>query len=573
MASYKHEELKKKLISLDEFPTLSTEILPWISASNHIKFMQENVLDNELVIYATPVRSLIMSILISEDLLINYSPDDLLYWSGYTNSISCYYERDDYSSVFIEENGSGFNGSEILKQGDNLIYKRNFDGWHDSSRDYFELSQDISHLEELHWMPENSSYCRFDKSGDIEQIVSMTTAIEQEDISLVTINSNVLCNYLSASNKVLLRLFDFTLTNPSERFAGFDGEEKIVATKDELFYKQQVCQSSVAGYARGVQIIRPTDKKSTLMRMRKNLEFGGNDRNHATFIAHDWRNKRISKISTDPLLTTNYFEAAGNDLPLELSPSFFKPEVLSKYKADTQKYTIDDVNRRISCRHLWELRSFDVNEAGQISAYICDLRHLPEQELEHWKQYNEKPKGTISARALCTDFKGECATEEQIEPLVKIKAILSKWSEAGYLWWTIKDQSLMQATTAPFTNSSDEHSGSFLNLTKLVIEGFNTKEIRKYLEKNRIQFGNHEGSIKLLEKIINQYDPHHSIDNGLEEANLLRNKLKGHSSQVTASKLRREAIKNHGTYNKHFQFICASIYEQLLIIGRCFADK
>jgi hypothetical protein len=61
-----------------------------------------------------------------------------------------------------------------------------------------------------------------------------------------------------------------------------------------------------------------------------------------TFIAEDWRHKKIAEISTDPVATTNYFLAKENDLPFELSSAFFKPEVLSKYKTDRDKYTVDD---------------------------------------------------------------------------------------------------------------------------------------------------------------------------------------------------------------------------------------
>ena len=51
---------------------------------------------------------------------------------------------------------------------------------------------------------------------------------------------------------------------------------------------------------------------------------------YVDFVAHDWRNGRVSTISTDPCATTNYFQTDNNSLPFELSPAFFKPEVLSR---------------------------------------------------------------------------------------------------------------------------------------------------------------------------------------------------------------------------------------------------
>ena len=92
-------------------------------------------------------------------------------------------------------------------------------------------------------------------------------------------------------------------------------------------------------------------------------------RHYVAFTAWDWRNERITSISTDPQATTNYFQTDGNSLPFELSSAFFRPDVLLKYKSDTDKYVVDE--RDIRCRGAWELRGIDTNEAGQVHAYIC----------------------------------------------------------------------------------------------------------------------------------------------------------------------------------------------------------
>ena len=109
-------------------------------------------------------------------------------------------------------------------------------------------------------------------------------------------------------------------------------------------------------------------------------------------IAHDWKNKVVKEISSAPGATANYF--TQSDLPFELSPAFFRPEVLSKYKADSEKYQLHE--RTISCRGTWSLQSYDINEAGQVHTYLVYLRHLPYEEQLHWKAHNEAPKGTIS---------------------------------------------------------------------------------------------------------------------------------------------------------------------------------
>ena len=139
-----------------------------------------------------------------------------------------------------------------------------------------------------------------------------------------------------------------------------------------------------------MQIIRPRRPAAEINEDIKNGWTGQRHKQYVEFIAHDWRNQRTTKVSTNPKLTTNYFDVEGNSRPFELSPAFFRPEVLSKYKTDHDKYKITD--RGINCRAAWTLRGYDVNEAGQVHAYICDLRALPYSEQLHWLSLNEEPK-------------------------------------------------------------------------------------------------------------------------------------------------------------------------------------
>jgi len=75
---------------------------------------------------------------------------------------------------------------------------------------------------------------------------------------------------------------------------------------------------------------------------------------------------------------------------LRVVSAFFRPEVILKYKTDKDKYTVGE--RDITCRAAWHLQAFDVNEAGQVFAYICYLRNLPYAEQVHWHSYNEAPR-------------------------------------------------------------------------------------------------------------------------------------------------------------------------------------
>ena len=104
-------------------------------------------------------------------------------------------------------------------------------------------------------------------------------------------------------------------------------------------------------------------------------------------------------------------------MPWKISPTFFRPEVLQKYKADPEKYTID--GRSINCRGAWYLTTYDINEAGQVHSYIGYLAQLPYEEQLYWRSFNEWPKGNISKRAFQTDILGEFSKED--DPLAELK--------------------------------------------------------------------------------------------------------------------------------------------------------
>jgi hypothetical protein len=293
---------------------------------------------------------------------------------------------------------------------------------------------------------------------------------------------------------------------------------------------------------------------------------GKQNKKYVEFIAYDWRNRRVTKISTAPAATTNYFQAEGNTLPFELSPAFFRPEVLLKYKADRDKYTVGE--RDVSCRAAWHLEAIDVNEAGQVHAYICYLRHLPYEEQLHWLSYNEPPKAGISERAFINDFQGEFVNF--VQPLQKVLSIVRRWHNAKVAWWTLRDEKLLERVNTPLTTSRDEWAEAFMDLAKLVIEGFETKELRARLDAAKIEYKKDDKTIALLEKLLNGADAVEAIRklDGLRTVQLLRSKVKGHAGGSEAQQLAQNALMEHGTFANHFQHVCAQVADELEIIEK-----
>lgn len=571
MSSYDHKKLIETITRLDRVPADSQAYSEWMRAGAHLAFLRENARASELVVHASGEYTFIHSIAVPNDRLSPPDRGDLMSWSlnPYTSSAS-YVTGGGRDDVWVERGLSGA-GATAFENAAQLIFGRTFEGWTGPGRDYFELNQEYAHLAGIHWRPERRAYCRFDKHGDVEPVVSITTREDKgSGMALVSFKWEPLEEYLAATNASLVRMFDFTLLRRSG-FSGWSGEEpQEFDESDDFFYKQKIMLVNAA-YTRGIQIIRPRRSKKAIFTGITDEWFGRKNHEHVEFIAYDWRNDHIAKISTDPNATANYFNAEGNSLPFELSPAFFRPEVLSKYKANREKYIVGE--RDLSCRATWHLEGIDVNEAGQVHAYICDLRRLPYAEQLHWLSFNEAPKASISKRAVINDFKGEFVTF--VEPLQRVLAILRRWHDTKIAWWSLRDDRLLARVNTPLTENRDEWAEAFMDLTKLVVEGLEVKLVRARLDAARIPYEekDKEKTIALLEMLLGKASASgeaRQLD-GLRTAQRIRSKVKGHTAGSDADQLAQDALMEHETFTAHFRHICTQVADELETIERLFS--
>lgn len=567
MNSFSHTKLIEKIAQLDAVPDDPQAFSEWIEAGQHLTFLQGNADADELVIYGSGPYAFIHSIVVPNSLLRPPPHEELLSWSDnpYT-SIASYVSGGAAQHMWIErEAEKAHRGSKTLNAGKSLIFGRTFEGWSGSGPNYFELNQEYSHLAGIHWRPEYSSYCRYDDNGDLDHVVSISVRAEDSDVSLVSFKWIDLQNYLTIGDFSLVRMFDFTLLRRGAFNSWGDGPETRININPDFFFRQKIVGD--AAYTRGVQIIKSGRSVAEVIEDIQSGWSGRRNKQYVEFVAQDWRNKRIARISTDPKATTNYFEAEGNSLPFELSPAFFRPEVLSKYKTDREKYTMGE--RDLTCRSAWHLRGYDVNDAGQVHAYICDLRALPYSEQLHWLAYNEEPKTGISERAYINDFKGEFVTFTN--PRAEILSILSQWHTRRVAWWSLKDSDLLNRANPPLTTSRDEWGEAMMDLAKLVVEGLDVKTIRTALDNAKISYPKEDQSIALLEKLSS-----HLLDDtgtskslvGLRTVQRIRSKVKGHAGSSEGKTLAEDAIAKHGSFARHFAYVASLIVAELQIIER-----
>ena len=570
MPSYQHRSLIKQIEQIDHMPEHSAQYSQWLTAQDHLNLLRENKTDDEIIAYARSKYTFIHGVLVSADAMSQLAQDNLLGWSGNPFSARASYvwgaRRPD---VWIDDT-SDFTPSGPLSEAQQLVFAREFHGLKADEAVTYEILQEYSHISEIHWRPEESAYCRFNEHGDFDPIVSITSSRDAGGVTLVSFKRAQFEQYLAASHSVLIQMFDFKFYRSGEFPEWPEDLEEAVRQSDHVIYRQKI-NPGKASYTRGVQIVPPHRPEEEIFESIKNRWHTDSDSPGVEFIAADWRNKRIANISTDQSGTTNYFQTSDNSLPFEVSPAFFRPEVLLKYKADQDKYTVSEELRSITCRGAWELRSYDINDEGQVHAYICDLRNLPYEEQMYWRGFNEKPKSWISKRAIQNDFKAEWS--EVIRPLEKALHVLRRWSESDVAWWTLLEEALLARVSTPRTTSRDEWAREFKGLAKLVVEGFQIRAIRTRLQESGIEFEREEKSLKLIERFLVGYNALADEGRlaGLRTVQTIRTKVDAHHGGNIARDLARDALMEHESYTAHFESICEMVVGELEMIEKAFS--
>lgn len=444
----------------------------YVSAEDYVAFLKANATADEIVIYASALHVLIHGALAP---IANVaSPDardlqDRFIDLDDTWSIQRVWGGGEGHRIYLEAPLES-TAPKSLAGGEKLIFRRSFNGvnGHQSS---IELSQKLIHSLDLHFLPERQAYCRLDARGDIEDVIRVHHVDVPgflTNIDVVTILFKDLEKFMALTQTALVLRFDFTRVNYGG-FGGWGNLEHVEAEEPDLFY--HAGRDAQGSFINGAMIVRPVVTVDDLVQEWKDAEDPTN-REYATFKIFDRKNTREVETSCSPECLSNYF--VKSDLPWEISPAFFKPDVLHRFKADPEKYDLED--RSITCRDAWHLKSYDVNEEGLVHAYIGDLAQLPIVEQRYWQSFNVWPKGTISQRAEKTDIHGDWDTT--YDPLNSLKDAIGQLDAAAPEWWKPRGEDLASAARYPLSESAREWADEIMALDQFLVEGFQVKALK-----------------------------------------------------------------------------------------------
>jgi hypothetical protein len=182
-------------------------------------------------------------------------------------------------------------------------------------------------------------------------------------------------------------------------------------------------------------------------------------------------------FTSDPDQLANYFGAnPGN--PHYLTPVYFRREVLHKYYANPDRYTVED--GYIRCAGLWGLQ-VDNDRAGQVMAFLGDLgRDIPQAEARYWRSFNIPPPGEGPSKTLIRRaFGGQFADPESVD--LRFPRAYRQTNEA---WRTAfgeplfkplheDDRHVLSKLHVPVTDGAAEFDEQVLYLAKLLVDSLN----------------------------------------------------------------------------------------------------
>jgi hypothetical protein len=180
----------------------------------------------------------------------------------------------------------------------------------------------------------------------------------------------------------------------------------------------------------------------------------------------------------------NYF-GKNPDAPHYLTPVHFRKEVLHKYYAHPELYTVDDCS--LQCAGLWSVR-LDTELEDRVVVFLGDIgRDLPSAERDYWRGHMIVPDQDMSETYARRSFLGHFA--DPTSPDIRFRHL---YAEANQAWMQSKgsplfrepkgtDAYMLKQLRLPLRDSQNEFEEALKLLAKLMSDAINEKEVQKAL--------------------------------------------------------------------------------------------
>jgi len=353
-----------------------------------------------------------------------------------------------------------------------LIIYRQFYGAFPS---YLELCEEFRHYHNLADDPKRGVLLDFDKSGyeiDVARIAPQQIKVRLKYLRRFQAGTQLHVGiYIDSVRYSKLRLEDI----PPE-------QHDLIHVAEDVRYCRNIRRCDhIAEYATFSKLLSKVLLAPPPQDHAGIWPFEKDDRDREVFfiVGTDDHGEPIEHTS-DPDKLANYF--GGNPgAPHYLTPVYFRKEVLSKYYADPDRYTVSDGH--LSCLSLWGCQ-IDNNHPTHVVVFLVDLgRNLPYEERLHWKQFNVPPEGGMSKTNFRRSFLAQFAAPEAPDLLFReeYQHLSRAWNSSQgwplFLPPNPEDAHLLDTIRVPVTNSQAELDAQLLTLAKLLIDSLNEREL------------------------------------------------------------------------------------------------
>jgi len=367
-----------------------------------------------------------------------------------------------------------------------VIYR----GFHGARPSYLELCEEFRHFHNLAEDHQRQVFLDFDESGYEIEVAQITDR-------QVKINWKYLRQFLAATQLHLAIYFD-SVRYSRIPLQNVPKEDRWLKYRDEkIWYSRSVVecdfQADYRTFSRllGKVIIAPPpiEKCAKWPFEEKEKE------QDVSFIIGIAPDGTPIEFTSNPDKLSNYF-GANPVAPHYLTPAYFRREVLQKYYAEPERYSVEDGYLR--CFGLWGIQ-IDNDHPTHVVAFLGDLgRDLPYRERLHWKQFNvpPPPDARISKTCFRRSFLAHFVEPESVDLVFRqeYQRLNSTWREK--MGWSLfldpkpEDEHILQTIHLPVTGSRRELDEQILWLTKLLVDSLNEEELAKALpEKHRDEKG------------------------------------------------------------------------------------
>lgn len=177
------------------------------------------------------------------------------------------------------------------------------------------------------------------------------------------------------------------------------------------------------------------------------------------------------------------------DAPLDITPVYFKKQVLDKYYENPTKYKVEDGH--VTCIKYWDLR-IDNDRQDTVIVLLVDLGKLPHKEQLYWKTYNIAPplNSDISNTAYNRWMQGQyCDTSEAPDLIFKreLQTFTQNWRNK-YNWdlflplATGDEHYLVSLHSLTVTDNDSDFENQIRALTKIIVDSINEEKVSNHLD-------------------------------------------------------------------------------------------